>query len=512
MNNRIFVLGIALMVSACVTNAAFEANWESLSKQPIPEWMKDAKFGVYTHWSVFSVPAFGGPDYIKNVYGGAKKDAKGAYSHHLETYGSLDKNGYINFVDQFTAPKFNADEWVDLMYEAGARFGGILLVHHDGFCLWDSEHTRWNSMDKGPKRDVYGEIATAVRKHDDMKLLATFHHGRTLGYATGFMDKEKGIPVKTEENKDWDIWNPEYQDFYWNEGAGAKPEVFAAEWEAKIKEVVDKYSPDCIWFDGLNTSIRNNAPSEQQVMDTFAYYFNEAEKKGQEVTICNKHAGQFNFPDSFGFLCYENGREMALDVKPWYLIDRAIAYPWSYVTDKKYKDGPDYHIKSLIDLVSRGGVFLLSLTPKGDGSIPDEEIAIMKGMGRWMKVNAEAIHATRPWKISGEGPAVMLEYNAVKKRDDWNYRQPFIAQDIRFTVSKDGKTLYATALNWPENGKIVVKSLAEGSEYYPGKIGSVEMVGLNEPVKWIRTAEGLEITFPKDKPADWEWAYAFRIR
>jgi alpha-L-fucosidase len=512
MNRRFGVAVVALAAAVGMVSAAYEANWASLSQNELPEWMKDAKFGIYTHWSVFSVPAEGGPDYVKNLYGGPEKDAKGIYSHHIEKYGPLAENGYINFVDQFTAPKFNADEWVDLMYESGARFGGILLVHHDGFCLWDSEHTRWNSMDKGPKRDIYGEIAQSVRRYDDMKLLATFHHGRTFGYATGFMEKKNGIPVRTKENSGWDVWNPEYADFYWNEAAGAKAEDFAAEWEAKIREVVDKYSPDCIWFDGLNTAIRKNAPSEQQVLDVFAYYFNEADKKGQDVTICNKHAGKLNFPDSFGFLCYENGRDMALDVQPWFLIDRAIAYPWSYVSNKQYRDGPDYHTKSLVDLVARGGVFLLSLTPKGDGSIPDEEVAIMKGIGRWMKVNGEAIHATRPWKIPAEGPAVMLEYNEAKKRDDWNYRQPFTAQDIRFTQSKDGSTLYATALNWPENGKIVVKSLAEGSEYYPGTIRSVEMIGLDEPVKWTRTPEGLEIIFPKEKPTEWEWAYAFRVK
>jgi len=510
MNRKLMVIVIAAAMSVNVATAQFDPNWKSLSRQPLPEWMKDAKFGIYTHWSVFSVPAFGGPDYVKNLYGGAKRDVKGVHSHHLETYGSLDENGYVKFVDQFTAPEFNADEWVDLMYEAGARFGGILLVHHDGFCLWDSEHTRWNSMDKGPKRDVYGEIAKAVRKYDDMKLLATFHHGRTLGYATGFMKKEKGLPVRTEENKDWDIWKPEYQDFYWNQAAGAKPEVFATQWEAKIREVVDKYSPDCIWFDGLRSSMRHDAPSEQQVMDVFAYYFNEARKKGQEVTICNKHAGDFNFPGSFGFLCYENGRDMPLDVKPWFLIDRAIAYPWSYVQNKKYKDGPDYHTRSLIDLAARGGVFLLSLTPKGDGSIPEEEVAIMNGIGRWMKVNSEAIHATRPWKIPGEGPARMIYYNKVKKRDDWNYRQSFSAQDIRFTQSKDGKTLYATALNWPEDGKIVIKSLKAGSQCYPGEIRTITMLGSAEPIKWNRTAEGLEVTFPSEKPC--EWAFALKIR
>ena len=512
MLKQIGMITTLLAGSVCAASTIYKANWESLSQNKLPEWMMDAKFGIYTHWSVFSVPAEGGPDYVKNLYGGPKKNTKGIYTHHIKKYGSLDKNGYINFVDQFKASKFNADEWVDLMYESGARFGGILLVHHDGFCLWDSEHTRWNSMDKGPKRDIYGEIAKSVRRYDDMRLLATFHHGRTFGYATGFMQKEKGIPVKTEANKDWDIWNPAYQDFYWNQSAGAKAEVFAAQWEAKIREVVDKYSPDCIWFDGLNTAIRKNAPSEQQVMDVFAYYFNEAAKKGQAVTICNKHAGKFNFPESFGFLCYENGREMPLDVKPWFLIDRAIAYPWSYVNNKQYRDGPDYHTKSLVDLVARGGVFLLSLTPKGDGSIPTEEVAIMKGIGRWMKVNSEAIRGTRPWKIPAEGPADMLKYNEEKKRDDWNYRQPFTAQDIRFTQSKDWKTLYAIALNWPENGNVVVKSLAGDSQYRPKPITSVEMVGLHEPLVWKRTKQGLEVAFPKKKPAAWEWAYTLRIK
>ena len=500
------------MALTCTASAKFEATWDSLAGNPIPEWMKDAKFGVYTHWSVFSVPAHGGPDYIKNLHAGAEKDVKGVYSYHTEKYGPLEEFGYKDFVPMFTADKFKADEWVDLMYEAGARFGGILLVHHDGFCLWDSEFTQWDSMEKGPKRDIYGEIATSVRRYDDMKLLATFHHGRTLGYATGFVEKKGGLPVKTEANAGWDLWDPEYQDFYWNLGAGAKAEDFAIEWEAKIKEVVDNYSPDAIWFDGLTTAMRSNAPSEQQVVDTFAYYFNEAEKKGQEVTICNKHAGDFNFPDEFGFKCYENGRDMTEDVEPWFLIDRAIAYPWSYVNGKKYKDGPDYHTRSLIDLVSRGGVFLLSLTPKGDGSIPDEEIAIMQGMGRWMKVNAEAIHSTRPWKVVGEGPTQMMHYNKAKKREEFNYRQTFSAQDIRFTQSKDGETLYATALNWPENGKIVIETLKEGSELYPEAIESVEMVGLDAPVKWTRTAAGLEITFPETKPSNWEWAYAFRIQ
>ncbi len=482
----------------------FEPTWESLSKNPLPEWLLDAKFGVYTHWGVYSVPAHGGPDYIKNLYGGPEKNVKGVYQYHIEKYGELKDFGYKDFIPMFTAPKFDANEWVGLMHEAGARFGGICLVHHDGFLLWDSKYSRWNSKNMGPKRDIYGEIARAVRRYDDMKLLATFHHGRTFGYATGFL---RGTTITNEMRKTWDIFNPKYVDFYRSEMNGGIAEEFASEWQAKVKEVIDKYRPDLIWFDGLRSCMTNNHPTEQQVRDVFAYYFNNASASGQRVTICNKHAGDFNFPDSFGLRCFENGRDMSEDVKPWFLIDRAIAYPWCYVNNKKYKDGPGYHTRSLIDLVSRGGIFLLSLTPKGDGSIAVEEQQIMRGIGRWLKVNGEAIYGSRRWKIIGEGPAVMLKYNNVKKRMDWNYRQEYSAKDIRFT--RKGDNLYAIALNWPKDGKIIITTLKEGSGFYPGKINSLTMLGSKGPVKWKRTATGLEISMPKEKPCD--YAYTFRI-
>jgi alpha-L-fucosidase len=198
---------LLILVSVGLAAGPYEPNWESLSTKDLPEWLLDAKFGVYTHWGVYSVPAHGGPDYIKNLYGGPDKGQKGVYDYHIKKYGAIKDFGYKDFIPMFTAPKFNADEWVGLMHEAGARFGGICLVHHDGFLLWDSQHSRWNSKNMGPKRDIYGEIAKAVRKYDDMKLLATFHHGRTFGYVTGFL---RGQEISQKMRENWDVFDPEY--------------------------------------------------------------------------------------------------------------------------------------------------------------------------------------------------------------------------------------------------------------------------------------------------------------
>ncbi|MBT3227671.1 MAG: hypothetical protein HOD43_09130 [Candidatus Marinimicrobia bacterium] len=486
----------------------YEANWESLSKDEIPEWMKDAKFGVYTHWGIYSVVANGGPAApLKSMY---KREFNKPEIHDYmtETYGKPEDFGYIDLIPQFTADKFDAEEWVEVMADAGAKFGGICVVHHDGFLLWDSKVNRWNSKNMGPKRDIFGEITKAVRARGDMKLAATFHHGRTYGFATGGkMEKW------TEEDREkFDLFDPQYSDFYWHDGHSTR-EDFSNQWRAKIIEVVDNYQPDFIWFDGLNTSMKNDTPPVSYVQEAIAHFFNKADARGQEVVVANKHAGKFNFPDEFGLLSYENGRDMLEDVEPWFLIDRAIAYPWAYEHNKIYKDKADYHTRSLIDLVSRGGVFLLSLTPKGDGSIPEEEKEIMQGIGAWLRVNGEAIYSTRPWKIFGEGPTKLATMKATQKgvmKPGWNYRQEFSPQDIRFTQSKDGKTLYATTLNWPESGKIIVHSLNEGSDYFPGEISSVEMLGNTGKIEWKRTAAGLEISFPDEKPCD--IAYAFKIQ
>ncbi len=498
----------------------YQPTWESLTSAAIPEWVMDAKFGIYTHWGVYSVPAFETNVYGQEMY--VPKDSRkqpkrglAVREHHEANYGSIFKFGYKDFVPMFTAPKFDPAEWAQVMKDGGVGFAGICLVHHDGFCLWDSDFTRWDSMDMGPKRDIYGELAYEIRKRD-MRLLATFHHARTYGHHTAFTKD-----FSTEERAKLDIFNPQYKDLYRNPDTVSKA-TFGTEWQNKINEVIRKYQPDAIWFDGLAKQLANEVLDEAKLLQCIADYYNQGTPHVDQPVIMNKlPSGRvWNFPMGFGLRCYENGRDMEADVRGDWLIDRAIGYPWTWVKNKRYKQQASYHIVSLCDLVSRGGILLLSLTPKGDGSIPAEEVRIMRGIGDWLKVVGEGIYKTRPWKIVGEGVDVDQIRTVIddpkragQRKASWEYQRLEASQGqaIRFTRSKDYSTLYAFVIGKPASGRVTVKSLRKGNVEKHGKgIRSVSLLGSKASIDWKQTAAGLTIRFPKTLPC--EVAYGFKIK
>jgi len=475
----LLLVGLCFLAGPVVAGPQhYEPTWQSLTQHPIPEWLRDAKFGIYTHWLVSSVPACGnnGSWYPHNMY--RKGSKQGDY--HVEHYGGPEKFGFKDFIPMFKAEKFDANDWADLFKASGARFAGPVAEHHDGFAMWDSKWTKWNSAKMGPHRDIVGELAKAI-KGRGMKYVTAFHHAENWYF----------YPVW---DKRFDCSNPAYSGLYGPIHAkGEKPsEEFMKMWQGKIIEVIDKYDPDFIWFDFQLDKIR-----EDYVEDFLAYYYNKANSENKEVIVSYK--GHDLVPGS-GIVDLELGRMDKLTYHCW-ITDTSVddQGAWSYVQDAGFKSANTL-IDNLIDRVAKNGFLLLNVGPRPDGTIPETARQRLLEMGAWLKINGEAIYGTRPWIVAEEGPTKMEKGGSFNERNEVSYS----GKDIRFTCK--GNNLYALCLAWPGD-QVRIKSL---KRLHDGEIKSVSMLGSSEKLVWSFDGKrGLTIECPKKKPCD--CAYVFKI-
>ena len=488
-------------------DAKYRPSWEQLRHHPVPKWLQDGKFGIYTHWGLYSIPANNevSNTYVRYMYKEDVSDdkGKGVVDFHKERYGDPVEFGYSDFTKLFKCEKFSGKEYVEIMKDAGAKFGGLCIVHHDGFLLWDSDVVPWNVGKMGPKRDIYGEFVAAA-KAADLKTIATFHHARSFGYATSKLDADD---FTAEEKSKLDIFNPRFDTWFFPKWGKADAKLFNKLWLQKVREVIDKYSPDSLWFDGLKPS---DHCTEQSHVDFMKYYYDKAARSGQEVTVFNKLPGgkppSFNFPQGVGIKCYEGGRDQPPYSTGPFLVDKAISYPWSYVENKQYKFGPDYHVDALIDMTARGGYYFMSLTPMGNGEIPPREKEICAEIGKWLRINGDAIYGTRMWKIATEGPLNTFMYKSDRGIIYWDYRAADKKGEIRFT--KKGEYMYAIFLDWSD-GEFTIRSL--GKNMIPNaRIESIELLGHDGKLNYTQQADVLVIKSPAKKPC--EYAYAFKIK
>ncbi len=459
------------------TTGAYKPTWDSLADHPVPTWFRDAKFGIYTHWGPYSVPACGpnGSWYAHNMYRPNTKQGK----YHLEHYGKPEKFGFKDIIPLFKAEKFDPDDWAELFKKAGAQFAGPVAEHHEGFSMWDSDITRWNAKDMGPRRDVVGELEKAIRKRD-MKFMVAFHHAQNWWHYPTW-------------NKNFDCSNPKYAGLYTTpHKRGAKPNKwFLDRWKGKLVEVVDKYDPDMIWFD-----FRLDAIRESYRQEFVAYYYNKAVERKKDVLITYKG---HDLPPGTGVEDLELGRMAGMTHHVW-LTDSSVDAQgaWSYVEGAPWKT-PNRLIDNLVDRVSKNGQLLLNVGPKADGTIPRPARKLLLAMGAWLKVNGEAIYGTRPWIISGEGPTKLDKSGAFNEGNEPTYTP----KDIRFTTR--GDALYAVLLAWPGE-KINIKTLRR---LYESDIVSVTMLGAPGELKWSHDGKGLTVELPSKKPC--RHAYALKI-
>lgn len=466
-------------------NAAVDqavVDWQALERpNPMPDWLYDAKFGIYFSWGVYTVPEFDSEWYPRNMY----LTDHIAFEHHKKTYGDQATFGYHQLIPLFTGTRFDADEWASLVKEAGAGFAGPIAEHHDGFSMWNSKVNPWNAKEMGPKRDIVGELKNAMSKQD-LKFFVSFHHARQL-QRNAMENNGGGYDSHFIYNKEWHTssTDPKLRLLYGNMEEGE----FSDFWFNKLKEVIDSYSPDFIYFDSWLNLIPENYRWK-----FCSYYLNHAEKNHQEVGISYK---QNDLPITVGVHDIEKGGHMEVFKPAWMTDDTMCFGSWSYTKDLQIKP-LSMVLHSLIDIVSKNGVLLLDGSPRADGSIPEEQKDLMRGLGQWLKVNGEAIYGTRPWWIHGGGPTTS-QANAHGGMVTTNV---YTANDFRYTQSKDGKNIYILFLGELTPGtRIRMRDFAP--HRYPPTTAVQKVVELasGKEVKLEQTDSAFFFTVP-DVPMD----------
>ena len=494
----------------------FQPTWESLSNYKVPEWFRNVKFGIWAHWGPQCVEGSG--DWMaRHLYMENSRE----YRHHVANYGHPSEFGFKDIIPLWKAEKWNPDKLVAFYKKIGAQYFFALGNHHDNMDLWDSKYQPWNSVNMGPEKDILKGWEKAARKHG-LYFGVSLHADHAWSwYETAqrhdTQGPKKGVPYDGKltkadgKGKWWEGYDP--QDLYaqnhplsqnswdngaihrqwaWGNGVCLPTQEYCTNFYNRTLDVINRYNPDLLYFD---VTVAPFYPISDAGLKIAAHFYNHN---------MSTQKGKLNAVMFGKMLDADQRKALVWDVKrgaPNKIIDESwqscsCLGGWHYSTsvydNNQYKSASDV-VKLLVDIVSKNGNLLLSVPLRADGTFDEKEEKILNEFGAWMNINKEAIYDTRPWKVFGEGP--IAEGNVQLKAQGFNegaYSKAD-AKEIRFTQTE--KNLYATVLEWPEDGKILIKSLAEGNELYPNKISKVELLGYGK-VPFSRTDKGLIVNIP----------------
>ncbi|HEY1150875.1 MAG TPA: alpha-L-fucosidase [Pseudoduganella sp.] len=461
----------------------FSADPASLSKYGTPDWFRDAKFGIWSHWGPQSVPR-AGDWYARNMYIYGTEQ----YKHHLEHYGHPSKSGYKDIIPLWKAEKFDPDALMALYKKAGARYFVSMGVHHDNFDLWDSRHHEWNAVKMGPHRDIVGDWQRAARKAG-LRFGVSEHLGASYAWyapSHGFDQiwPMLGVDYDGADPKYASLYHPAHNQPYRNSSTWYTTDTrFQQEWFDRISDLLTHYQPDLLYSDG---GIPFGTVGRTLVANF--YNANMAKHGGKLEAVYNhKDMGSGEFLREAGVQDVERGVMNGIQPLPWQ-TDTSMG-DWFYSEGYKYKTTQDV-VYMLADIVSKNGNLLLNVVQYPDGSLPPESRQFLDEMAGWMKVNGEAIYGTRPWKIFGEGPT-NLEGGAFKENASYT------ASDIRFTTRNGA--LYAITLGEPK-GQVRIASLGKRAGNGTRPVKSVALVGATDTLRWKQQDDALVIDVPAHLP------------
>jgi alpha-L-fucosidase len=444
----------------------FEPTWQSLQDHyRTPAWFEDLRFGIFMHWGVFSVAAHHNEWYEKHMYGA---DAQ----WHAEHFGPQEKVGYKDLIPRFTAAKWDPDAWARLFRKSGARIIMEMGEHHDNFALWDSEVTPFNAVKLGPHRDLVGDLAAAVRK-EGMKVAISNHGVENFTFITPTHELRERLEALRA-----DLFDPAWANFYnVADRSDAAMTRFLSDWVNRNFELIDKYRPDMLWFDN-GANLRVLDPLKLRIA---AYYYNRAREWGREVSLGSKfncYAPSNDDTKQIGSIIdFEKvgpRSPTAMRPGPWMVDDTIGNSSWGYVEGLKISSAESI-VAKLIDTASKGGLYMLNISPMADGTIPENQQEVLLKIGAWLETNGEAIDSTRPWTSFQEGT--------------WHF-------------TAKGGNVYAITTVWPAEDPVI-------AAFAKGRIRKVTLLGDTAPLEFSQSEKGLKIKLPsRHNPAA---AWSFRI-
>ena len=503
-----------------IASGPFKADWSSLTNYQTPEWFRDAKFGIWAHWGPQCEPEHG-DWYARKMY--LQGDAD--YKSHLAEYGHPSTNGFKDVIHEWKAENFDPDKLLKFYKDNGAKIFMALANHHDNFDNFNSKYQPWNSVNVGPHKDLIGGWAAAARKNG-LRFGVSVHASHAWSWYEVAQGADKsgafaGVPYDGKLTKAdgkglwWDGLDP--QDLYaqnhapgkklvwdWNaaQGSSTPDAAYMEKFFKRTQQLWDDYHPDQIYFD--DTVLPFHGVTDEIGLNLAAHFYNSRlDKNGRTEAVMN---GKILNDEQRRAMVYdiERGKADHILPQPWE-TDTCIG-SWHYdeaiFKNHHYKSAASV-IRMLADIVSKNGNLMLSVPLQRGGQPDSDEIKIVSEIGTWLKMNGEAIYATRPWKIYGEGPSTAVAEKGQFDGQKDVGAKPFTSEDIRFTQSKDGKNLYAIVLEIPKNGSVTIKSLADNSENLPGKISGVKLVDGkswfgDKKLKFTRDGNGLHVTLPKN--------------